>query len=195
MKNIYNKYVNEDIITPKIYVNFFIYTYSMVSIIERILQIIHYTNTSFINDKIKDFSLMMILIRPIVFIISFSIHISIIKDNLLSFSDRLINLLIFISSSEINFTIGVQYSLISKWKDGDIPIYTMRLLQIFQFLFTSLPSLIIVPIHSMALNFFSVIDTLSILFSSLSICFSLIYFIFSSIKYDVFNDVITNMFY
>lgn len=192
---IYNKYVKDEIVTPKIYVNFFIYTFSMISIIERIMQIIHYTNTTFINDKIKDFSLIMILVRPIVFFVGFTIHITILKDNLLSFSDRVINILVFLGSSEINYSIGVQYSLLSKWKDGDVPIYTIRILQIFQFLFISLPSLIIIPVHSMALNFFSAIDTLGILFSSLSIGFSIIYFVFSSFKYDIFNDVVTDMFY
>lgn len=183
-------------ISPKIIINFCIYVNCCLALTDRILQIIYFTSTTFINDDIKSNLLLFILIKPISLILIYFIYIVTLDDSLLQFCDRVKLFICFIFSQEFSYSLGTHYSLKSKYsREGDNPVFTIRVLNGFHIMLTSIPQLICVPIHSVAINYFGIIETLSILFSSIFLVWSIIYLFICNCYSEDFESQINEMIY
>ena len=170
--------MEEKLISRKFVINVAFYLNSTLAILDRVFQIVFYFTTDFYNDKLKSNSLCFILLKPLSLIIIFSIYITTLKDDLLFFGDKLKNWITFGFSQEISFPIGVHYSIKSKYsKDGDPPIFTVRIINALHIMFISIPQIIIVTLNSFASEKFSPIDTISLLLSSVFIIWNIFYFL------------------
>lgn len=188
--------MEENKLSPKIVVNFCIYFNSCIAILDRIFQIVYYTNTTFINSDIQNNLLCFIILKPVSLILIYSIYIFTLEDLLLDCIDRSRLFLCFVFSQEASFLLGTQYSIKSKYsRDGDSPLFTTRVLNAFHIMLVSVPQLIGVIIHSTAIDYFGFIETLSILFSGMFILWSIIYMFICGCYSEEIDNQINDMIY
>jgi hypothetical protein len=188
--------MEESIITPKIGVNFCIYFNSVLAIADRIMQIVFYTSTTFINDDIKSNALCFLLLKPISLILMYTLYILTLDDSLLQYYDRLKLYVCFMFSQETCYSLGAHYSLKSKYsREGDNPVFTIRVLNGFHIMFTSIPQLIIVLIHMAATDYTGSVETLSVMFSSLFISWNIVYIIICGCYREQLEEQIDDMIY
>lgn len=188
--------MEESIITPKIAINFCIYFNSVLAIADRIMQIVFYTSTSFINNEIKSNALCFLLLKPISLMLIYTIYIMTLEDSLLQCFDRLKLYFCFMFSQETCYSLGAHYSLKSKFsRDGDNPVFTIRVLNGFHIMFTSIPQLIIVPVHMLATDYTGTNETLSIMFSSLFIAWNIAYIVICGCYREQIEEQMDDMIY
>ena len=162
--------------TKKVLLIFSIYLNCALSLIDRVLQIVYYNLCDYSIDKVKDTLLCFILIKSISLIFIFLVYVITLKDDNISFGERIKFFIIYLPCQEFSFSLGVHYTLKSKYsKDYDSPLITTRLLNIFHLLFVSIPQILIITINSSANSYFDAVSIVSLLFSSIYIIWSITY--------------------
>ena len=101
------------------------------------------------------------------------------------------NFLIYLISFEILFPIGVHKSFKTKYSDSaDNIIVTMRVINALHLMFVAIPQVLIISIHSSALDKFKGIDIANLFFSCVFIIWSVGYYFICINNEDYYDTVI-----
>ena len=166
---------------------------SIIGFINRILQITYYIKTkkNFINNQIKNTSLAFCILPTGINLFMIMIFTIFHKEELLSLKLKIKNFLIYLISFEILFPIGVHKSFKTKYSDSaDNIIVTMRVINALHVMFVAIPQLLIISIHSSALDKFIGIDIANLFFSCIFIIWSVGYYFICIKKEDYYDTVI-----
>ena len=166
---------------------------SIIGFINRILQITYYIKTkkNFINNQIKNTSLAFCILPTGINLFMIMIFTIFHKEELLSLKLKIKNFLIYLISFEILFPIGVHKSFKTKYSDSaDNIIVTMRVINALHLMFVAIPQVLIISIHSSALDKFKCIDIASLVFSCFFILWSIGYYFLCINKEDYYDNVI-----
>ena len=166
---------------------------SIIGFINRILQITYYIKTKkkFVNSQIKNTSLAFCILPTIINLFMILIFTIFHKEENLSLKLKIKNFFIYLISFEILFPIGVHKSFKTKYSDSaDNIIVTMRVINALHVMFVAIPQLLIISIHSSALDKFKGIDIANLFFSCIFIIWSVGYYFICINKEDYYDTVI-----
>ena len=166
---------------------------SIIGFSNRILQIIYYIKTrkKFINSSIKNTSLVFCILPTIINTFMILIYILFHNEENLTKKKKIKSFFLYLLSFEFLFPIGVHKSFKTKYSDNaDNVIVTMRVINALHVMFVALPQLLIILIHSSALNKFDNVDVANIIFSFIFIFWSIWYYFICIKNEDDYDSVI-----
>ena len=166
---------------------------SIIGLTNRILQIVYYCKTKkiFLNDSIKNTSLTFCILPTGINLFMIIIYVTFHNEKMLTPIIKIKYFFIYLFSFEVLFPIGVQKSFKTKYSDNaDNIIVTMRVINALHVMFVAIPQLLIITIHSSALDKFKGIDIASLVFSCFFILWSVGYYFLCINKEDYYDSVI-----
>ena len=166
---------------------------SIIGLTNRILQIVYYCKTKkiFLNDSIKNTSLTFCILPTGINLFMIIIYVTFHNEKMLTPIIKIKYFFIYLFSFEFLFPIGVQKSFKTKYSDNaDNIIVTMRVINALHVMFVAIPQLLIITIHSSALDKFKAIDIASLVFSCVFILWSAGYYFLCITKEDDYDSVI-----
>ncbi len=173
---------------------FSLYFNSTIALIDRVLQILYYCLTHFINDQIKELLLFFLLVKIITFCIMITVYMISLDE--ITFCDKIKQILVFTICGEILFILGVHYSIKNKYsKKYESPLLTIRIINGFHLFLISIPQVFIIIVNGTSNGSFQGIDVISILFSSMNIVWNIIYLFICNNYEGLFDKEINEILY
>jgi hypothetical protein len=164
---------------------------SIIGLTNRILQIVYYCKTTFINDSIGHTTLTFCFLPTGINLFMILVYLIFHNEEMLTPIVKIKHFFIYLFSFEILFPIGVHKSFKTKYSDNaDNVIVTMRVINALHVMFVALPQLLIILIHSSALNKFDNVDVANIIFSFIFIFWSIWYYFICIKNEDDYDSVI-----
>lgn len=168
----------------KVFVFFTIYFNVFLAVVDRLCQIIYYGLTDFNNSTIKGSALSFILIYPGANILMIILYLISHKDYGITVRKKIKYFFIYILSAEACYSIGAFKVLKNQftYPIASEIIVIKKVLNTMHLVFVSITQLLIVTVYSSSVGEFQTIDILSLIFSSLFITWSGIYFVLCTVK-------------
>ena len=166
---------------------------SIIGLTNRILQIVYYCKTKkdFINDSIGHTTLTFCFLPTGINLFMILVYLIFHNEEMLTPIVKIKHFFIYLFSFEILFPIGVHKSFKTKYSDSaDNIIVTMRVVNALHVMFVAIPQLLIITIHSSAIDKFKAIDIASLVFSCVFILWSAGYYFLCITKEDDYDSVI-----
>ncbi len=164
---------------------------SIIGLTNRILQIVYYCKTTFINDSIGHTTLTFCFLPTGINLFMILVYLIFHNEEMLTPIVKIKHFFIYLFSFEILFPIGVHKSFKTKYSDNaDNIIVTMRVVNALHVMFVAIPQLLIISIHSSALDKFKGIDIANLFFSCIFIIWSVGYYFICINKEDYYDTVI-----
>jgi len=157
----------------------------LISLGDRICQIVYFASTTFITESIRNTCLSFIIVKTLSHIVMMIFYLATYNGKkVFDLKTKVKFFFMYVGSAEINYSIGAHKTFDSEWDDADNIIVTKKILNAIHFMFVSIPQILIVSIHSAAIGQFTAIDIASLTFSSLFIVWSVIYYLICIHKED-----------
>ena len=169
---------------------------SLIGITDRVLQIVYYCKTNswddFQTNNVKKTALTFCILPSALNVFMITIYCLFHYEERLTPIVKLKNFFWYVFSSEFLYPIGVHRTFKTKYSyNADNPLITMRLVNAIHFMFVSVPQLLIVTINSSARGNFYGIDVACVVFSSLFILWSVIYYFYCIKNDEGYDNLIT----
>ena len=166
---------------------------TIIGFTNRVLQIVYYCKTKkdFINDSIDHTALTFCILPSGINLFMILVYLIFHNEEMLTPIVKIKHFFIYLFSFEILFPIGVHKSFKTKYSDNaDNIIVTMRVVNALHVMFVAIPQLLIITIHSSAIDKFKAIDIASLVFSCVFILWSAGYYFLCITKEDDYDSVI-----
>jgi hypothetical protein len=150
---------------------------------DRIIQIVYFSLTKFLNQTVSSTCLAFILITPLANILMMSLYLLSHNDFNIGVRTKIKYFFYYVLSAEACFSLGVHSSFKSKFSQySDNIIVTKKVINAMHILFISLPQILIITVHSSSLGTFAPIDIASLFFSCGFIMWSIVYYVLCNVK-------------
>jgi hypothetical protein len=182
----------------KFFVFFTIYLNVVLAAADKISQIVYYwlTDKIFIYPEIRNTCLAFILIKPCANILMITMYLISHNDNNITVRTKIKYFFLYVISAEFCYSIGAHKTFKSKYSQyADNILITKKVLNMMHIMFVSLAQILIISIHSSALQNFQTIDIVSLCFSCLFITWSIIYYFLCGAKesdYEAELELVVN---
>ena len=162
-----------------------------LGIADRLAQICYVAMTDFITSTIQKTAITFCVLPSAINCFMILIYVIFHNEDMHTTKFKIKIFFLYLISGELVFPIGVQRSFKSKFSaNSDNIILTLKIINAIHAMFVSLPQLLIVCVHSSAVNNFKGVDIASLILSIFFLVWSVGYYFICSRKEDDYENVL-----
>lgn len=161
----------------------------VLGIADRVAQICYVAMTSFLTPTIKKTAITFCVLPTAIHLFMILIYVIFHNEEMHNTRFKIKIFFMYLFSTETLFPIGVHRSFKSKFSDNsDSIMQTLKIINAVHVMFVSLPQLLIISVHSSALEHFKGIDITSLILSIIFMVYSIGYYFICTTKEDDFEN-------